>query len=491
VVLVDSRVEDLSGNTESRRGALLICLVIGFMTLLDVSIVNVALPSMQVGLDMSPTEMSWAVAGYALTFGLTLVPAGRLGDEYGRKKLILIGLALFGITALICGGAPNAIVLVIGRLSRGIAAGLLAPQVIGLMQEMFAGSRRGKAFGYYGATVGLSTAIGPLIGGLILQAFGTAGGWRFVFYLSIPVVLVTLAFALKVLPGDEPRPVHHPLDLLGALLLGLGVLAFMLPLLQATGTHAQPQLWLFPVGAAWLVLFVIREHRLSSRDGHPLVNLKMLLIRSYSVGTMIAAAFYSGFTGIFLVITLFLQQGLKYSALEAALSTLIFTVASTGSAIISGRIVHRVGRLLVVLGSAVATIGLIALAILTSNWTGPNTALVLAAPLLVAGCGCGLVISANQTLTLRSVTRDAGVAAGVYETGQRVGVTLGTALVSALFFGELARTGGNYYAAVGLGLTGPAVLVGVAFLISLVDLLRPAPGDAPVELEAMSAVRRR
>jgi EmrB/QacA subfamily drug resistance transporter len=478
---MEKTAEDLSENTEPRhRDALLICLVAGFMTLLDVSIVNVALPSMEHSLRLSPADVSWAVAGYALTFGLTLVPAGRLGDEYGRRKLFLIGLSLFAITAVVCGAAPNATVLVIGRLCRGVAAGLLAPQVIGLLQQMYTGQRRGKTFGYYGATVGLSTAIGPLLGGVILQVFGVAEGWRFVFYLSIPVVVLTLAFAFRVLPADRQGGEHHGVDFVGALLLGLSVLAIMLPLLQATGAKAHPRFWLFAVGAAWLVLFLIWERRLDSHGGHPLVNMKLLTVRSYAVGAMIAAAFYSGFTSIFLVITLFFQQGLKYSALEAALSTLIFTVGSAGSAIISGRIVQRTGRRTVVIGSAVATLGLAAVALLARGWTGPDTALVLAPALLVAGCGCGFVISANQTLTLQEITRaNAGVAAGVYETGQRIGTALGTALASALFFGELAQTRGDYHAAVGLGLASPAVLVGVAFLISLVDILRPVRGSTP------------
>jgi len=471
---------DPTANVPTRRWhALLICLVAGFMTLLDVSIVNVALPSMEHSLRMSASQVSWAVAGYALTFGLTLVPAGRLGDEYGRRKLFLIGLTLFAVTALICGAAPNATVLVIGRLSRGVAAGLLAPQVIGLLQQMYSGPQRGKAFGYYGATVGLSTAIGPLLGGVILQAFGVAQGWRFVFYLSVPVIVVTLAFAFRVLPADRPSGVHRRLDLIGALLLGLGVLAIMLPLLEATGAKSRPQLWLVAVGIVWLVLFVLWERRLGARGGQPLVNLKLLTVRGFAVGTMVAAAFYSGFTGIFLVITMFFQQGLKYSALQAALSTLIFTVGSAGSAVISGRRVHRTGRRSVVAGSAVATLGLAVVAILAGTWTGPDTALVLAVPLLVAGCGCGFVISANQTLTLHEITRaDAGVAAGVYETGQRIGTALGTALAGALFFGTLAQTHGDYRTAAGLGLAAPAVLVGVAFLISLVDILRPVRGPA-------------
>lgn len=339
-------------DSETRRWpALLICLVASFMTLLDVSVVTIALPSMERGLHMSPAEITWAVAGYALAFGLTLVPAGRLGDEYGRRKLFLVGLALFAVTGVICGAAPDVGVLIAGRLLRGVSAGILAPQVIGLLQQMYPKKTRGRAFGYYGATTGMSTAIGPLLGGVVLQSFGPAVGWRWVFYLSIPIVLVALAVGVKVLPADR-RGNAHRLDLLGVLLLGLGVLLVMLPMLEETGTKARPQFWLFAVGAVFLVLFVLWQRRLAERDARPLVHLKVLRIRSYAIGTTIATTFYAGFTSIFLVLTLFLQQGLKYSPLHAALATLIFTIVSACAAVLSGRLVHRVGRPLVEIGRA-------------------------------------------------------------------------------------------------------------------------------------------
>jgi EmrB/QacA subfamily drug resistance transporter len=477
---MENTAEIRFNDSEYRRWpALVICLIASFMTLLDVSVVTIALPSMERSLHMTPADITWAAAGYALAFGLTLVPAGRLGDEYGRRRLLLIGLALFAATGVLCGAAPNAMVLVIGRLLRGVAAGVLAPQVIGLVQQMYSGPRRGRAFGYYGATTGLSTAIGPLLGGVILQAFGPATGWRWVFYLSIPIVLIALAIGVKVLPEDR-RGHAHRLDLLGVLLLGLGVLCIMLPMLQQTGTKAHPQFWLFAVGAVLLVLFLLWERRLGARDARPLVHLKVLRVRSYAVGTTTATAFYAGFTSIFLVLTLFLQQGLKYSPLHAALSTMIFTIVSVCAAVLSGRLVHRVGRPLVVLGTGIATVGLIAMGLVARTSTGANAPLVLAVPLIVAGAGCGLVISANQTLTLTDITRaTAGVAAGVYETGVRTGTALGTAIASALFFGTLASTHGDYHAAVGLGLTSPAVLVGLAFLIGLVDVLRPATAGSP------------
>jgi MFS family permease len=418
-VLIENTPEINDDTFERWHGqALVICLIAGSMTLVDASIVNVALPSMQRSLRMSPAEVSWSVAGYALTFGLTLIPAGRLGDEYGRRKLLLIGLSLFAVTGIVCGAAPNATVLMVARLCRGVAAGLLAPQVIGLMQQMYSGPKRGAAFGYFGATVSLSAAVGPLLGGIILRAFGAAEGWRFVFYLSVPILVLTLALAFRVLPADH-----------------------------RTGVHG--------------------------------LDLKPLTIRSYSVGAVVATALYAGFTGIFLVITMFLQQGLNYSPLEAAASTSIFTVGSAGAAVVSGHLVHRMGRALVVIGSALARLALILMAQVAHYWTGPDAAAVLAAPLLLSGRGCGLVISANQTLTLNEIARaNAGVAAGIYEAGQRVGMAIGTALSTALYFGELTTTG-DYHAPVGLGLSSPSVFVGVAFLIGTTDILWPVHRKQP------------
>jgi MFS family permease len=463
-----------AGSADPARGPVLaICLVAGCMTLFDVSIYNVALPSMQRSLHMSAPQVSWSAAGYALSFGLTLIPAGRLGDEYGRRRLFLIGLALCAIAGTVCGAAPAAMVLIAGRLCRGVAAGLIAPQVLGLMQHLHSGPRRASAFGYYGAMIGLSAAVGPLLGGVILQALGAAGGWRFAFYLSVPVVLVTLAFAFRVLPADRRLGAHPRLDLAGLLLLWLGVLAIMPALLHGIAAKAHPSFWAL-VGTIWLLLFVLRERRLDARGEHPLLNLTLLTIRSYAVGVIIAATFFAGFTGILLVMMLFLQQGLEYSPLEAAVSMLIFTVGSAGSAVISGRLVHRAGRRLVVVGGAAATLGLALVALLARGWTGPDMAAVLAAPLLVAGCGCGLLVPANQALTLHEIRRaNAGIAAGIYETGQHIGAVLGTVLSSALFFCGLTATGGDYHAAAGLALASPAALVGVAFLISVTDILWP------------------
>jgi EmrB/QacA subfamily drug resistance transporter len=492
-----------------RRQALAVCIAAAFLTLLDVSIVTTALPSMERQLNMSPADATWAIAGYTLTFGLTLIPAGRLGDELGRRRIFLVGMLLFAATGVLSGLAPDAVWLDATRLARGVTAGLVAPQVVGMLQQMYPPRERGRAFGYYGATVGLSTAVGPLLGGVIIQAFGTTAGWRYIFYLFIPLAVLTLVLGMRVLPEDRRSGQHRAFDAVGAVTLALAVTAIMLPLIQSGQGHI-PRPWLMGVGALLLVVFVRRERAVARGGRQPLVDLTLFRVRNYWVGALVAAAFYGGFTGVFLVMSQYLQQGLHYTALQAALSTLAFTIGSAVCGVISGRFVHRVGRSLVIGGSAATALGLGAAALLIRSYgaagnatvaataggrgtgalarvgarvgtqvgqgagsvagssAGHNIGLILIVPLLVAGCGAGCVIAANQTLALHRVPRKEGsTSAGLYQTGMKVGTSVGTALASALFFNELATTHGSFATAASVGMTASAALAGVAFLVAL------------------------
>ncbi|MFE2431805.1 MFS transporter [Streptomyces sp. NPDC059373] len=458
-----------------------ICIAAAFLTLLDVSIVTVALPSMGHQLSLTSADATWSIAGYTLTFGLVLVPSGRLGDEFGRRKVFLTGMVLFIATGVLCGAAPDATWLVAARLARGISAGLVAPQVVGLMHQMYPPRERGRAFGYYGATVALSTAIGPLFGGLILQSFGTADGWRWIFYLFIPLDVLALFLGMRILPEGRRSERRSSLDLVGILVLGLAVTAVMLPLLQSGG-WGDGQWLLLSAGIALLVVFVLRERGLPSRGRQPLVDLSLFRVRNYWVGSLVAASLYGGFTGIFIVLTLFLQSGLHYTALQASLCTVVFTVGSAVCGIISGRVVHRVGHRLVIGGTAATALGLAATALVVGTSSGVTMGLALAVPLLVAGCGAGCVIAANQTLALHRVPRKEGsTAAGVYQTGMKIGTSLGVALSSSLYFSELAASHGDFAAAAQIGLAAAAALAAAAFLIALPGFtLRVRHTSAPI-----------
>jgi MFS family permease len=213
-----------------RWRALSVSLVAASMVLLDVSIVNVALPSIERDFGVSAGTVQWVVSGYALTFGLALVPAGRLGDTLGRRRMFLIALAAFVLTSALTGAAQNSGWLIAARLLQGVAGGMLIPQNIGLIQDQFAGPERGKAFGALGSVVGLSTATGPVIGGVILSLVGGPDAWRWVFYVNVPIGLVALVLAARLVPASRRRRIRDVhLDLVGASLLGSGVLCLLLP----------------------------------------------------------------------------------------------------------------------------------------------------------------------------------------------------------------------------------------------------------------------
>lgn len=455
------------GHDVRRWYALAVCLAAGFMTLLDVSIVNVALPSIQAGLAAPPVALAWVVSGYALTFGLVLVPSGRLGDDWGRSRMFVIALVAFTAASALAGFSTGPAWLVVARLLQGMAGGMLNPQVLGLIQQLFRGRERGKAFGLFGAVVGLSTAIGPLLGGLIIYAFGSATGWRWVFFVNVPIGLIALVFALRWLPRPARSSRAGGLDLVGVLLLACGLLCLLLPLVEH-GSGAGP--WYLLAGAPVLLAAFVRwERRLRDRGRAPLVNLRLFRIRSYAFGSTLGLVYFAGFTGIFFVLAMYLQRGLGYSPLQAGLAMTPFAVGSAISSALGGRVVHRFGRKLVVVGLCAALIGLLATDLLLAWHQGALAGLVIALPQLIAGAGSGLVISPNQTVTLSEVdTVHGSTAAGVQQTGQRIGSALGTASASGLFFSALAS--GGYDDAITLGLVASVVFVGLALVVGIVEL---------------------
>ncbi len=479
-----------------RWRALVVCLVAGFMTLLDVSIVNVALPSMQLGLGATSAELSWVVSGYALTFGLVLVASGRLGDDRGRKKMFLIALALFTVTSAVAGLSVNPTMLVVARLLQGAAGGMMNPQIIGVIQQLFKGRERGRAFGLFGAAIGISTAVGPLTGGLLLQWGGDLEGWRWVFYVNVPIGIVALLLGLRLLPRDTAvaKADRRPLDLVGAVLLGAAVVALMLPLVLSEQDPSGAPWWLVGVAVLLVLLFVAWERRARRTHGHPLVNFGLLRTRSYSLGTSLGLLYFAGFTSIFFVLTLFLQQGRGFTPLQAGLALTPFALGSAASSAFSGRLVARYGKPLVVSGLLGVVVGLVATdVVLRLNPSSVGWAIAI--PLLVAGIGGGFVVAPNQTLALEEVpVREGGTAAGVLQTGQRIGSAVGISAVGSVFFGSLASSRGDWSSSISSGLVVTVGLVILALVVGIADLVtdrvarrrRAARADAPTDQEALA-----
>jgi EmrB/QacA subfamily drug resistance transporter len=472
-----------------RWRALSVTLTAGFMSLLDVSIVAVALPSMREGLGASPAAIQWVVSGYALTFGLALVPAGRLGDAVGRRTMFLAALAGFVVCSAAAGAAQTVGMLVAARLAQGVAAGALAPQNSALIQQLFRNAERGRAFGFFGATVGISTAAGPVVGGLILALAGGPGGWRWIFFVNVPLGVLALVLAARLLPRGTPGKRGH-VDVAGVALLGGGVLALMLPLVQAESGGLSRLWWLFLVGAVLLAAFGWWERRVVGRGGDPLLDPRLVTeTPGYASGAALGTVYFIGFSGIWLVFALFFQTGLGWTPLRSGLAVTPFALGSAVSAVFGGQLVDRFGRRLTVIGLIGVLLGIAAAAVVLRLAPTEWVFWAVAPALLLGGIGGGLVISPNVTLTLRDVPVEmAGSAGGALQTGQRFGAAIGTATLPALFYLVLASTGNDFRSAITAALAAAVLGIAAALVVAVIEWRREvhreqreAAGDHPAE----------
>ncbi|HEY8450879.1 MAG TPA: MFS transporter, partial [Natronosporangium sp.] len=410
-----------------RWRALTVCLVAGFMALLDVTIVNVALPSIEVGLDARDEDLQWIVSGYALAFGVVLGLAGRIGDARGRRRVFLVGVAAFTLASVASGLASTAGVLVATRAVQGLAGGVVTPQISGLIQQLFQGAERGRAFGWFGATVGVSTAVGPSLGGLLIHLGGPVDGWRWVFFVNVPIGVAAIALGARLLPPDaRGQASRQRLDVVGMLLLGTGVLLVLVPVIEQQWRG--PTRWLSTAGGIAVLAGFWAWERRYARTGEPAVDVGLFRRRSYALGCLLGMFYFAGFTAVPFVLSLFLQQGHGYSALATGLTLTPFALGSAVAAAASGRVVTRIGRPLVAAGLVTVGVGVAATAVVIELVPGRSASWAVAPALLLAGLGSGMVISPNVTLTLSEVpVRRAGSAGGVLQTAQRVGSATGIA----------------------------------------------------------------
>ncbi|MEU8381747.1 MFS transporter [Streptosporangium sp. NPDC048865] len=450
------------------------------MTLLDVSIVNVALPAIRTGLEAPQSALQWVVSGYALTFGLILVPAGRFGDMYGRRNAFVFGVVLFTLASAAAGIAGDPTLLVVARLVQGLAGGVINPQVSGLIQQLFRGSERGRAFGMLGTVIGVSTAIGPLLGGTLIDLGGGVDGWRLVFYVNVPIGVLAVVLAYRYIrPAEKETRPRESMDPVGVLLLAAGVVLVLLPLVEGHEWGASARWPSLLGGLAVLAVFAAWERRYG-RHRQPVVDLALFRRRSYALGALVGALYFAGFTAIFFVLTLYLQNGLGYSALEAGLATTPFAAGSAVTSLFGGRIVTRLGRPLVVAGLALVAIFLAVTALAVQLVPGAHVAWAIAVPLLLAGLGSGLVISPNQTLTLSEVpVAGAGSAGGVLQTGQRIGTAVGIAAIGSVFFAEVASSHGDYATAFRHSLLVTIAFVLVALVVAVTDVIASRRAAGP------------
>lgn len=447
--------------------------VVLFMSLIDVSIVNVALPSIQAGLRATEAQLQWVLSGYALTFGVGLVTAGRAGDIYGRGPLFIVGVALFTLSSAAAGLAQDALILNVARAFQGIGSGLISPQVVGMVQQYFRGEERARAFAIFGAAVGASVAVGPLLGGVLIHAGGPAHGWRWTFFVNVPVGILAIVLALLWFP----RPLRNPrtggrganrdLDPVGALLLGFAVLALLLPFVEG---RASAWIWLsVPAGLLLVLVWLWWEER-QKRLGHqPMVDLAIFRVPSFANGTLLITVYFAGITSIWVLVALYLQDGLGRTALESGLMGLPSALVSGVAALVAGRNVVKRGRKVVIFGIYSALFGLVSsILVVWLRSHGVISEWWLLLTLSFLGIGQGSVISPNQTLTLADVPLEyAGSSGGIMQTGQRIGTSVGIAVITALAFATLAVS--DWSTAFMVGFAGISAVVGVTLVIAYAD----------------------
>ncbi|HEX9358498.1 MAG TPA: MFS transporter, partial [Streptosporangiaceae bacterium] len=452
-----------SGQADPRRWlTLVILLLAGFMNLLDVSIVNIAIPSIQRDLHASYADVQWALAGYTLAYALILITGGRLGDTFGRKRLFLIGVAGFTIMSALCGAATGPGMLIGCRVAQGAMGAIMVPQVLAVIQVIFPPHERIKALAGFGVTAGLGTVSGPLLGGLLIthDLFGL--GWRTIFLINVPVGII--AFAASAVLVRESKAARPPrLDPLGVALISAALLLLLYPLVQ--GRQLGWPAWTYVSMALCLPLlaaFAWYERVKGRRDGSPLVPLSLFADRAFSAGMGVAVTFFLGIASFGLVLTLFLQLGLGFSPLHAGLTFLPFSAGVLVSSAAAARLAPRFGRGVTMAGALVIAAGMAVLIATVHHYGVAVTTGDLVPGLVAAGLGLGAVIAPLADIVLAGVPhRDAGSASGVFNTGLQVGNSIGIALIGVVFFGMLGSQSGAAATAVTPQLRAGLVSAGV------------------------------
>lgn len=468
----DSRSATSSVTSSATSGTLFVLLAGIFITTLDFFIVNVAIPDTQASLHASNSAMQWVVAGFGLALGSGLITAGRLGDMFGRRRLYTIGLGLFLLASLACGLAPNIGALLAGRVVQGIAAAITLPQALGIMNVVFTGARRTRAFTGYGLAMGLAAVFGQLIGGALIRADIAGVGWRSIYLINVPVCLVAVALVPRVIPESRATG-RTRLDLPGVGLVVAAIVAIVLPLVQGRAYGWPAWTWAsFAAAAALIAVFVAYQRRIHIRGGAPLIDPDLFRERAFTAGSLVSMVYAFAVASFFLTLALYLQDG---HGLTPLASGGVFTALGAGyfaTSTQAGRLAAKLGRQTLALGMLLQLAGYLLTALIVTH-IGPTGGIAwLVLGLLPAGAGMGFAIVPLAPLVLAGVEpKHAAAGSGVLSTAQQVGNAIGVALVGIVFYARLDGTPHGFADAFAASL----VLLG-AFCVVAAGLVQLLPG---------------
>jgi EmrB/QacA subfamily drug resistance transporter len=440
------------------------------LELVDMTVLNVAIPTLRNDFGASPAHVQWMVAGYTTVFALLLITSGRLGDIFGYKRMMILGIVGFTLASLLCGLAPTPDALVAARLLQGLTGALMVPQGTSLIQVMFAPHERMKPLAIFGLLGGLATMLGPVIGGAIIGADWFGLSWRPIFLVNLPIGIVALVVALKVLPAGRSSEAPT-LDWTGTALTMATLFALLFPLIQ--GNRSGWPWWsLAMLGATiplgWLLIRHSRALRAGGRS--PLFETTLFRIPAFRVGLGVTILFQVASAGFIFVLPIALQSGLGLSATQSGLAHLPMALAiALGIGFLSRRLLPRLGTRMMTIGSAIMVVGLVWV-----GWTvdalAPSGPEPLYLPMLLYGFGMGLVVGPLPPCTLSDVeVVRAGAGSGLLKTTQQLGSALGVALIGNLFF---AMGGGEAGSALLQAWLQTLVAIGVLLLAAGLMALR-------------------
>jgi EmrB/QacA subfamily drug resistance transporter len=422
-----------------RRWLAAIVMITGaLMDMIDVTIVNVALPTIRHDLHASATQLEWVVSGYMLAFAAVLIIAGNLGDLLGRKRVFLFGVAAFGLASLGAGLAGSGAELITARFVQGAAAAAMAPQVLATFRVIFTGSERGKAFGIYGAMLGFASAVGLVLGGVLTDANLFGWSWRAVFFVNIPVSACALIAGLRLVPETRDPAARRP-DVPGAILLASSLVAIVYPLLEGRQLGWPAWVWLMlAAGVTGLVGLGVVEARRRGQRSSPLLRAGLFRVPAFAAGLGVQLAFSAGLQGFFLSFALWLQAGELFSPLKAGLTLVAFSVGSFIGAPAAVPLAQRHGRSVLAAGGVLMVAGIAGVALAARHVGVHGSPWPITPGLVVAGAGLALLVIPLVNVVLAAVPVEvAGGASGLFSTAQQLGGALGVALLGTVFFGYL------------------------------------------------------
>jgi EmrB/QacA subfamily drug resistance transporter len=466
-----------AGGPPLRWLAAAVLMVGALMDLIDVTIVNVALPTIRRDLHASATQLEWVVSGYLLAFAASLIIAGSMGDRFGRKRLFLAGVAVFGAASLCAGLSTAATELIAARVVQGAGAASMAPQVLATFRVIFSRQERGKAFALYGAMAGVASAIGLVLGGALTDANLFGWSWRAVFFVNVPVALLALSAGSRLVPETRDPAAGRP-NLPAGAVLAAGLVAVVYPLLE--GRQLGWPAWMWPLmaaGVAAVAGLAVREARIGARSGPavaggvaPLLRPRLLRIPAFAAGLGVTLAFGAGMQGFFLMFALWLQAGEHFSPLKAGLTALALSVGCFLLAPAAVPLARKYGRRVLVSGGLLMAAGTMGVLAVVSPVGVGGSPWPIVPGLVVAGAGLALLVIPLANVVLAAVPAGAaGGASGLFNTAQQLGGAVGVALLGTVFFGWV--TSGHTFAAATTH-TGP--YAAAAFILcALLSLLLP------------------